>query len=118
MHSVAPPTVPAQSQLPTWVDWELEECSVQSGSCWGVMEDRRDEEVEEWGLVPYPGAVLQGREVPHVGWARAVRAPLEVNQRRFAALARVDRENEPADALLPMEAGEEQEEQPRQRRRV
>ena len=51
-----------------------------------------------------------------VGWARAVRAPLEVNQGRFAALARVDRDDEQADAPLPMEAGEEQEEQPRQRR--
>ena len=84
----------------------------------GEMEDRRDEEVEEWGLVPHPGAVLEGREVPQVGWARAVRAPLEVSQGRFAALARVDRDDEPADAPLPMGVGEEQEEQPRQRRRL
>ena len=101
VHDVAPPTVPAQSPLSTWVDRELDECSVQSESCWGEMEDRRDGEVEEWGLVPHPGAVLEGREVPQVGWARAVRAPLEVNQGRFAALARVDRDDEPADAHCP-----------------
>ena len=113
MHDVAPPTVPP---LPTWVDRELDECSVQSESCWGEMEDRRNEEVEEWGLVPHPGAALEGREVPQMGWARAVRASLEVNQGRFAALARVDRDDEPGDAPVPMGVGEEQEEQPLQRR--
>ena len=42
---VAPPTA-------TWVDRDLDESSsVQSESCWGEMEDRNDEEVEEWGLV-------------------------------------------------------------------
>ena len=166
---VAPPTVPALPPLPTWVDRDLDESSsVQSESCWGEMEDRNDEEVEEWGLMPPPAAVHEGREVPQVasqvpvpshrqripsrrlvlvggrgsqncqsqaqedllgetasplhsqvGWAQAVRAPLQADQGRFA-LACIDGSDDvvatqPADT--PQPHGVEQE-QPYQRRRL
>ena len=56
-----------------------------------------------------------------VGWAQAVRAPLQAHQGRFAASARIDGSDDvgatqPADT--PQPNGVEQEEQPHQRRRL
>ena len=132
------------------------------------MEDRNDEEVEEWGLLLPPAAVHEGCEVAsqvpvpshrpripsrrlvlvdgrgigsqncqspaqedllgetasplhsQVGWAQAVRAPLQADQGRFAALACVDGfddavATQPADT--PQPHGVEQE-LPYQRRRL
>ena len=63
---VAPPTVPALPPLPTWVDRDLDESSsVQSESCWGEMEDRNDEEVEE-GAHASSSSRPEGRKVPQV----------------------------------------------------
>ena len=51
-----PPTAPAQS-IPTWVDGDDgdESSSVSSDSCWGEVEDLKDEENVEWGFTPSRG---------------------------------------------------------------
>ena len=75
------------------------------------MEDRNDEEVEEWGLMLPPAALHEGREVPQV----ASQMPVPSHRGRLLSRRLVVGGRGIGHATAPWV---EQEEQPHQRRRL